>query len=167
MKSLILSIIAILAFSFLPHSGEAYFTTDQDAFTVNGKTGIYTIEFKFGHSKHDVYIPVKAIQGGDPVRNALSYELIGKDNGLAKGTAVGIVLSSLPLEDGMYRIPKGKAARFTLLVIYTAQNNEDADFRAHVTSLPFMFGTDLKLQLNPSELKYYTTEYLSLQSSQK
>ncbi len=161
MKTLIFVGIVMLSCAFLPAEGEAYFTTDQDAFTVNGKTGVYTIEFAFGHDKHDIYIPAKALHGSTAVRNALSYELVDKNGGLASGTAVGIVLSSLPVRDGMYRIPKGKAARFTLLVLYTPPMN-DGDYRAQVTSLPFTFDGATKLQLNPSELQYYTTDYLSL-----
>jgi hypothetical protein len=73
------------------------------------------------------------------------------------------VLSNARLEDGMYVIPKGVAASFTLLVMYTIGEGEtDTMFRNQVTHLPFTFDKTEQQKLNPSELQYYVTPLVAL-----
>jgi hypothetical protein len=148
-----------------PQEGFAYFTTDQEAFTVNSKVGVYTIDFAFGHEKHEVRIPVRAIRGGSAVNSSIRYELLNGTDAVLSGSAVGIVLSDAAIENGMYVIPKGKSETFTLLVLYTAPVGVKNNYAVTVSHLPFTFGLTQQLQLNPSELTYYTTPSLSLGSA--
>ena len=147
-----------------PAVGHAYFTTEQHAFTINDRIGVFTIEYQFGHEKYDVYMPILALRGSTERSDALSYEILNEDDLKTKGTAAGIVLSSTArVEDGMYRIPKGTSATFTLLGFYTPHASEHDDtFRMQVTHLPFSFNETQELQLNPSELTYYVTPALTL-----
>lgn len=153
-----------VAILLVPQVGFAYFTTDQEAFTVNGKVGIYTIDFAFGHEKHEIRIPVRAVRGGLSEHSSVRYELSNGTESVMGGTAVGIVLSDARIEDGMYVIPKGVSERFTLLVIYTAPAGVKSKYELAVSYLPFTFDRTQQLQLNPSELVYYTSPSLSLGS---
>ncbi len=152
-----LSAFFVLTFTFVTPAN-AYFTTGQESFTVDGKTNIYTIDFEFGHAKHDIYIPVHANNTHDAKTNALSYALHDTDGKTLNSNTVAIVLSSAPVQDGMYFVKKGTKRSFTLLVIETpgtasAHNGS----KLQVTHLPFNFDGKQQLQLNPSELKYYVT----------
>ncbi len=142
---------------------EAYLTTDQNAFTINGKVGIYTIDFRFGHGSHDVYIPVTAMHTSVKTPGVLSYQIVDEELEVAKGTSVGIVLGNAKIKNGMYVVPKGKSVTFTLLTFYVPNAEEtETQFRTQVTELPFGFDGTQELQLNHSELQYYTTELLTL-----
>ena len=155
--------VVFLLLGTIPTNTDAYFTTGQNAFTVDNKTGVFTIDFAFGHKNYDVYIPVLAIHNGNPSENQLSYALQGNDNETAKGSSVGIVLSDAPVKNGMYVIPKGKSATLKLLVLFTKDTAFSVGtYTLAVTHLPFSFNKTQQLKLNPSELKYYITKPLPL-----
>ncbi len=156
-------LVVFLFLGAIPTSADAYFTTAQNAFTVDNKTGVFTIDFAFGHKNYDVYIPVHAIHGGVLSSNKLSYVVKDTDNAIARGSSVGIVLSNARVKDGMYIIPKGTSATFRLLVIFTKDTTAAADaYTLTITHLPFRFNGTQQLKLNPSELQYYVTKPLSL-----
>lgn len=164
MKKIIFFAFVALILSITTPTAEAYHTTAQNAFTVNGRTGVYTITFVLGHQKHDVYVPVSAFSDNTANDSThLSYALKDTNGNSSTGSNVGIVLSSLKIQNGMYRISKGTGATFTLLVLYTPQNAEMNTSRAlQVTNLPFNFDKAEQLKLNPSELEYYVTPSLFL-----
>jgi hypothetical protein len=162
-KNLFFSSFLVAFVIFFPNVSAAYFTTNQQAFAANKTLGLYTIEFKFGHGSRDVYIPINALSGYQKSSNALTYQIINNEKEQALGTTSGIVLSSTPVKDGMYVIPKGKTATFTLLTFFTPSDVEEgATFRTQVTNLPFLFDGTQELALNPSELTPYTTELVPL-----
>ena len=161
--SIVAAIVITAVLGIGAEKAQAYFTTSQYAVALNEKTGLFLINFSFGHEDHDVYIPVLAIRGTEKAENALSYEILDDEDEIAKGTAAALVLSTFPLEAGMYKIPKGASGDFTLFALYTKDTNEtDTAFSAQVTHLPFSFDKTQRLQLNPSELQYYVTPALQL-----
>lgn len=166
MKKLFASIALFsLAFFVFPVSSHAYLTTDQNAFTLDDKMGIFLIDFSFGHQDHDVHIPVQAKFTAQKTTNSLSYSLYDDEDETAIGTATGIVLSNAPYKNGVYVVPAGSNASFTLFVAFSKGEKEtESQFRAEVTNLPFSFSGTQQLQLNPSELKYYITDFLTLTS---
>lgn len=152
----------------LPSTTEAYFMTHQDAFTVDTSTGVFVIDFAFGHEKHDVHIPVAALRTTNHSNHALSFDVVNDKGTSGISSAIGIVLSDAKLVNGEYVVPKGVNQSFRLLVLYPkSANDTDAQFRAVVTHLPFSFDGTKDLQLNQSELRYYTTDLVSLSTYAK
>jgi len=155
--------VLLFAFLFIPNA-EAYETTNQAALkTSNGTTAVYLIAFEFGHEKYDIHIPIAAFVNKKANNESLSYSIIDNEEERAQGVSAGLVLSSAELVDGMYVVPKGKKMKFTLLAFYTPSALEtESDFRLQVDYLPFTFDGAQQLKLNEPELKYYTTELLTL-----
>ncbi len=163
MKNYFLIVACLCIVNFLPNTASAYFTTGQEAFTVDNKMAVFTIDFSFGHKNHDVSIPVRAVFSELTTRNnELSFVVRDKNDDLAPGMVEAIVLSDIPVSKGFYVIPKGKSATFTLLVIYKPTSTTTDSYTMQVTGLPFRFDTDKELSLNPSELQYYKTPALPL-----
>lgn len=143
----------------------AYRTTDQNAFTLDGRTGIYTIEYSFGHGHYDVYMPSLAQSRSAVSDTALSYTILDDEDEIAKGTHTALILSNATYQNGMYIVPKGVRARFTLLIVFTPSDDEtESHFRAEVTHLPFRLD-ETHQKLNPSELDYYTSPTLHLEDA--
>lgn len=159
----------IIGFFMLSTGGaEAYFTTDQNAFTVDNKTGVFTIDFSFGHASHDITIPVSAqpMSLVESETATLGYTITATDGKPVNGRMMGIVLSSdAPVSNGFYKIKKGESATFTLLMLFVPDTKESRTYTASVSQLPFTFDGKQGLQLNPSELTYYTTPELLLHTS--
>ncbi len=157
----------VVAFA-IPTTSHAYFTTNQDAFTVNGTVGVFVIDFSFGHEKHEVHIPVSAQRDSTHTSGALAYEVMDADGVSGRGSSVGIVLSDAEIVNGEYIIPKGVSQSFRLLALYSkAPADKETGFRTTVTHLPFSFNGTRSLQLNPSELQYYATKLVSLSAYAK
>jgi hypothetical protein len=147
----------------LPQATRAYTTTHQDAFSVDGKTGVYVIDYSFGHGKYDLQMPLRAIRGTSTSTEALSYEIVNGDGKPGAGTAVGIVFGEAPIKNGMYIVPKGTFVHFRMIVIYTQGVGEASDtFYTQVTNLPFAFHKVQDLSLTPSERASYRTPSITL-----
>ena len=161
--------LAIFLFSlglfFLSGSATAYAyeTNWQHAFTLDNKTGIFLINYSFGHGVHEVRLPVLAQKDYAPSENILSYSILDGEDEKAEGTSVAFVASNANLSDGMYVTPKGIKQSFTLAVFFTPTEKGLGDtYRMEVTHLPFNFDGTAPQSLNPSELQYYSTELLRL-----
>jgi hypothetical protein len=165
MKYLPVALIAFVVASVITtaHSVEAYQTTGQEAFTVDEHTGVYVINFAFGHGKYDISIPVHAGRSTEKSDTSVSYDVLSNTEETS-GSSTGIILSDAPLRDGMYVVPKGKMMNFTLLVFYTPKSTVATEYHLAVTHLPFSFNGTQQLRLNPSELKYYQTESETLRN---
>jgi hypothetical protein len=162
MKYILSLIIASSLLLLGAPSSFAYVTTGQQALSVNQTLGIYTIDFRLGHEKHEIYVPIRLLKGDAKETDHVSYEIYNDDNEVAQGMSYGIVLGNVPVKDGMYVVPKGKAGSFTILMFYAPLKGSSTPYYAHITSLPFNFDGSQDLQLNPSELTYYTTKSLTL-----
>ncbi len=139
---------------------QAYFTTNQQAFSVNEQNAFYTIDFRFGLTKYDLYMPIMAMRdlAWGSNQKTLGYEILEESKvSTTTGIANGIVLSNAEVVDGMYKVPAGTAITFTLFVVYTVEaSDEETDYALHVQELPFYIGDKMSSQkLNPSELQYY------------
>jgi hypothetical protein len=158
--------LAALIFTFLigPTQTHAYLTTGQQAFTVNGETAVFLIDFTFGHGKYDLELPLRAQRSSSAASTStLQFDVLNADNEPGKGTALGIVLGDTRHTSSLYTIPRGKKENLRLLVLYTRTPDEDGmSFRTQVTELPFSFKGVQSLQLNPSELTHYVTNPLPL-----
>lgn len=152
----------------LPYPAGAYFTTGQSATKTDDGSIIFEIDYAFGSPKYTVEMPVLTKMSDALDRNAVSYEILDEEGNKASGTAVGVVFSKAKLlRTGEYRVARNDAEHFTLAVVYTPPpplptvGGFTKKYRLHVTNLPFTFNGDQPLQLNPSELQYYTTELVS------
>lgn len=153
-------------FLFTTSETNAYFTTNQKAVTLKNNTGLFLIEYSFGMGKHEVHMPILAENTTTTSNTRVSYQIIDdEDIVVSTGTTAGLVLSNAPLasDTAQYVTPKGESKKFTLAVFFTPeQANANKKYRLQVTHLPFNFNGTQQLQLNPSELKYYTTKPLQL-----
>ena len=164
--------LAFITTFILPLSASAYETTGQRAQKINETTALYFIDFSFGHEDHDTYIPVLAVRDqehGSKLKS-LGYEILEEsEEETDRGVTQAIVFKkneNVTIENGMYKVPKGYKGSFTLAVVYTTDNALfEADYAVQVTDLPFYWDTDKKYQrLNESELKYYITPEVELNS---
>ena len=169
MKYVLFSLAGIMMLA-APSYAHGYTTTDQRAQKINETTAIFFIDFAFGHEDKDFYIPILATRNqnhGSEV-TSIGYEILEESKETTKnGTALAIVLSKgLAIEHGMYKIPKGFKAPLSLAVIYTTDKAlREADYAVSVTDLPFYSGEERTyLHLNPSELQYYITPEVELNS---
>lgn len=155
---------ALLTLTFLATPTHAYFTTAQSAETLTGGA-LFTIDYSFGMAKHDVYLPFHAHnQSIVPSTDAVSYSILDEDGAVVAGKVSAIVLSNATLgTDGMYKAAKGAAKKFTLAVVFIPETKDaEKTYRLQVTNLPFNFDGTQQLQLNPSELTYYTTKSIGI-----
>jgi hypothetical protein len=161
-----LSILLTVSFLLLAiPRAEAYFTTNQEAVAFDDGSAIFLIEYAFGVKNRDVHMPVFAQYSNNKASTAVSYAVFDESGAEVEGTAAGIVLSSATLDrSGMYIVPKGTAKKFTLAVVFTPRipAQTEKKYRLQVMHLPFSFDGIQQLQLNPSELKYYTTKLIAL-----
>jgi hypothetical protein len=163
MSRFILPVVFMALFISSPSISEAYYTTAQEGFSVDGKTAVFVIDYAFGHENYDILMPLHAFTSKMENTDALTYKIETIDGDPATGKSYGIVLSDAKQENGMYRAPKGYRSTFRLLVLYTRGENEvGQSFRAHVTKLPFTFTGVRTLGLNESELEKYVTPYVTL-----
>lgn len=161
---LLFTLIGVAFFIFMIPKAGAYFTTAQKEIDLGNGTGLFLIEYKFGMNKYEVHMPVFAQQGTEKSNSMVSYEIMNEDDEVVSGKAVGIVLSSTPVSEQLtYVTPKGSSKTFVLAVFFTPETRSETEkYRLQVTHLPFQFDGKQQLQLNPSELKYYTTNLISL-----
>lgn len=163
-RSLVLALVLFVYFT-LPLGARAYFTTAQHAYTANGETAVFIIDFSFGHKEYDMALPVAAQRTfNTKSTTTLQFEILDEDNKRGNGSIVAAVLSNLKPENSMYVVPKGTKEQFRLVAFYKRTSEETGDaFRAQVTHLPVTLLGFEHLKLNPSELVRYTTNYISLQ----
>ncbi len=163
-------LLALFLLMCIPNSAEAYFTTAQSGVKLSGSAALYTISYAFGLEDHDIYMPVLAVRNlsEENSRNKVGYTIREESETVTTdGTATGIVLSDAPIENGMYRLQKGASHTMTLLVVYTTPADTfEEDYALQVDWLPYAVEKDgserLALQLNPSELQYYITQEVEL-----
>jgi len=162
--------LAALVFAALPHASEAYFTTNQAAIKLNQTTALFAIEYSFGLEKSDIYMPVLAVRNltEENSRSTVGYSVREESETVTtEGTAAGIVLSKAPIVDGMYKLEKGESHKMTLVVLYTTSSDaHEEDYALQMDWLPYNVdhnsGSLQELQLNPSELQYYVTKEVEL-----
>lgn len=157
-----------------PTSTHAYFTSEQTAALYSPTTAIYTITYRFGFLNREAYLPIATERdlAFGTTSDDLGYTLLTRaGSSTPVGSLTGLVVSNATIKDGMYYLPKGKAADFTLIAVLTVPAGENAaDYALQVSSLPFYMvdnGTKIKARLNPSELQYYTTPRAKLSVTQK
>jgi hypothetical protein len=163
-SAFLLTVMSLSVFGLSTSTTHAYFTTGQKVVPLENGASLFVIDYKFGHEKHEIQLPIMATTSSLKATNTVSYEIIDKDGHIIPGKVSAIALSNARLgEDKMYSIPKNTAKKFTLIAVFipTDRSAED-DHRLQVTHLPFNFDRKQQLQLNPSELKYYTTPYTDL-----
>ena len=152
----------VLCFTLLliaPSTSLGYFSTDRTATAVTNQTALYSIDFTFGFSEKDVYIPVmtQRTEINDITNPLLGYTFTTSDEGDTQaGTATGLVLSNMPIVDNMYKVSAGHRGYFTLIVALTLDESDPkAKYGLQVTNLPFIIEKKTKSQqhgLNIHEL---------------
>lgn len=159
----------------LPHTSSAYFTTAQSAQKINEHTAVFAIEYEFGLTNEDIYMPIVTERGlsWKNKKHSVGYTLHdGNQNVTPQGNAFGLAVSNAPIVGDMYKIEKGKAQKMTLyIVLTTATTTPESRYSLQVDQLPFYVDTGKKVwetrQLNPSELQYYTTNSVKLNAVPK
>lgn len=162
-KFAIIAILLFISFISYTHTSHAYFTTSQKEIDLGNGIGLFLIDYKFGMTKHEVILPVRAVNTNEKKADVVEYSILDKDGNIPKGKLSAIVLSHAQLgNDRMYHTKKGSSETFTLAVFFTPDTKSVSEYRLQVTNLPFNWDGLQQLQLNPSELKYYTTKPLNL-----
>lgn len=165
LASALFSCVILLSFIFGVHTTHAYFTTAQSAYSLGNGSGLFLIDYKFGMEKRDVYMPISAVMNQAITSStSVSYTILDSKGNEVAGKASAIVLSSTSITDDiLYKISKTQVGTFTLMVAFTPTEKKVGEkYRLLVTYLPFNFDRAQQLQLNPSELKYYTTKLITL-----
>jgi len=170
MKNIFLYGLIVVIFIIVPHTSHAYFTTNQTAVKLNDHTALFVIEYAFGLDKEDLYMPAITERGlsWESTTEKVGYVLTeDQDDSRTNGTVTAVVLSHAPIVNGMYKLEKGKAQKMWLIALLTTNEDElETDYALQVQKLPFYVDTgDTKLQtrqLNPSELQYYVTKEVEL-----
>ena len=170
MKKISLSVALALAWAVSPAVADAYFTTSQTAVPLNERAAMFLIEYSFGLPDHDLYMPVIAQRGleWESTQKKLGYTFAENESHVHEhGTAAALVVSDAPIVNGMYKIEKGTAKTMTLLAfLITNPQQHEEDYALQVTRLPYYVdkgaGELEALQLNPSELQYYVTKEIEL-----
>ena len=157
-------LLFLFSFGIFTSSAHAYFTTNQSAIVLNDHTVLFLIDYTFGTPAHEVNLPVKALNSTEKQSDAVSFSILDKDNAIVAGKTTSMVLSTAELNaQKMYVTSKNIGKKFTLAVFFTPESSElEKKYRLQVNHLPFYFDGAQQLQLNPSELVYYTTKYISL-----
>ena len=166
MKKLYTSLgVTVFALCISPSLSEAYFTTNQSVQRINAENAVLTVSYKFGHDDKDMYLPTTAVRAGSVTADgtSLTYGLYENGDDLkGNGVSQAVIISKAPVVDGMYKIAKGTVQTFTVLVLLSTNESElEADYALHVDALPFKIETDVQ-KLNPSELQYYATKEVEL-----
>ncbi len=162
MKSSLFVFVFIL-FSAIVLPAHAYTVTKTNAFSVDGRTAVFTIDYTFQHGTYNLVMPLKAERGSTASGTVLTYTIVNGSGQPGKGVAHGIVLSSSPLKNNTYVLPKGVRGDYRLLVLYTRTEDEATEpLMLQVTGLPFAFENVQPLSLNPSELASYKTDPIML-----
>lgn len=175
MKTHHISFLALVAalFACAPHAVLGYFTTGQSALKINDQVALYALEYTFGLEDHDIYMPIVSTRGLSHESDAPQVGFTLREDGeeaVTHGTAAGLVLSGAPIVDGMYKIAKDTAQKMTLFVVFaTEADTLEADYALQIDRLPYYVdkGDDelQELSLNPSELQYYITPEIELNSA--
>lgn len=160
--------IAILF--ILPFTASAYTSTGARVQKINETTAIFFIDYAFGHEDHDLYLPILAErdQAHGTEAKTIGFEILAEsEERTAVGSVQALALSKAPIEDGMYKAPKGYKTPFTLAVILTTSDDTiETDYAVRATDLPFYMGEKQEYQhLNVSELQYYMTPEVELNES--
>ena len=154
--------VVIVALMCIPFSSHAYFTTGQSAESLEGGPMLFQVEYTFGTAKHDLHMPILARNTVEKAQDAVSFAILNEQGERVQGTTVALVISHATYRDNMYLIPKGVSQKMTLVVFFTPDvPSADETYRLQVTHLPFNFDGTQQLQLNDSELRYYTTKFIS------
>jgi hypothetical protein len=147
---------------------DAYFTTKQSARAFNDTTALYTITYRFGFLNREVYIPVSTERAtSSTARDRIGYTIVDSHKTtLTTGSTSALVLSTAAIKDGMYYLPQGQSADFTLAALLTIPKGMSPQkYALQASALPFdmiVDGKTVKGQLNPSELQYYVTPNVAL-----
>lgn len=159
-----LIIIGVL-FSFGTPSTQAYFTTHQEATPFLGEhSALFRIDYSFGSPKREVLLPIAAAYSDAKQNDMVSFSILDEAGNTVSGKTAAIVLSNASLKNnGMYTTPLGLGKKFSLIAVFTpTEYDATKKYRLQVTHLPFNFDGTQQLQLNPSELTYYTTKLTAL-----
>ncbi len=162
LSGVVCSVFVFVLWGVSAHTTQAYFTTSQKTIELDNGAALFLVDYEFGHKNHEIQMPFKIINADSKATDTLSFAIVDKDNGKIPGKASAIIVSNTPLKKGLYSIPAGLQKKFTLIVVFTPSASTTEDYRLQVTNLPFNFDGKQQLQLNPSELKYYTTPYTNL-----
>ncbi|MEX0918240.1 MAG: hypothetical protein WDZ93_03720 [Candidatus Paceibacterota bacterium] len=168
-RSILFFALIIIVGVLVSETASAYTTTEQRVQKINETTAIFFIDFAFGHENYDLYIPILTKRGQEHGTKAktLGFEILeDREEPTDRGNVQALVLGKTKIENGMYKVPKGYKAPFTLAVVYTTDKALiEGDYVVQVTDLPFYRGDDMEyMHLNPSELQYYVTPEIELNS---
>lgn len=139
-----LAVLGLLAPS-LSVATESY-TVSTDALAVTPTHALFTLEFDFLSSNTERYrIPVGARYGTPAATSPyVGFNLSPRD-GAAAPTPVrasGIVLSSAPIENGYYTIPRDSRESFRLIaLVEVPADTAAAAYDLELTHLPYRIGT--------------------------
>ncbi len=164
LKFFVLILFFFLSFVLLTATKtHAYFSTSQEATALDDHAGLFQVDYSFGHKSHTMHMPLYTQMSEEKDTTKLSYVILDENDNEVSGKTAGIVLSGAPLGRQGYEIEKDSAKKFSLFVVFKpTEDTTGHSYRLQVTHLPFSFDGAQQLQLNPSELQYYTTKSIKI-----
>ena len=172
-KNISVLVVTVLIAASLPHTSNAYFTQTQTESTLTPITALYTITYSFGLPNQDLYMPLTSERNGmhGESESTLGYTIRnGNEDVVTEGNTASFIYSTAEIKNGMYFIPKGSVASFTLVTLFRTQEGTPTEnYSMLVENLPFLVDIEASTlqvrDLNPSELQYYTTNAVQLNSN--
>ncbi len=163
---------AVLFYSLLSHinTAEAYFTTAQKAVKINETHALFIVEYTFGLKNEDLFMPGVASHKllTQTKSDKVGFEIIADGRDEVDGKEItSAILSKAPSQNGQYKVVKGTSQKFWLVALLeTEKDTLETDYALKVTHLPFFVDTGESTldtrQLNPTELQYYLTKEVEL-----
>lgn len=160
------ALIFATAFLLAPSASEAYTPYDITVISLSEAAALYEISFNLGNQSRDITVPISTQRANSETATSPSevgFTFTASEGGDSNaGEATGLVYSNASVIDGMYHVPAGTGASFTLFVILKLEKEDPrAKYGLQVTSLPFGLG-DQQNGLNIHELSNYKTKQIGL-----
>lgn len=153
---------------FLPNLASAYEVTDTNAVRLNDDTVLFSITYKFGFLNRESLYPIIANQGNSESPEMLDYEVRGGGEAF-EAFAPAVVLSDdedVEVRDGMYYLPEGKNAEFTLIGLLALDESDPREvLQLVINRLPYTTLNDGEMahsEVLPEELPDYRSPQITL-----
>ncbi len=132
---------------------------------VNDNTALFTIHFDFIAGDEAYQIPVGALRGlaFNENKNFVGYRVVSGDTPVMVETKTNaVVLSEQEIKDGMYQIPAGERASFTLVGLFEVPETTSTDsYFVELMSLPHFIG-DERVNVTPNRLEQFKSDEVTL-----
>lgn len=151
---------ALATLLVLPQSSQAFVPFNQTARVLEKNAAVFTVSYVFSSKKDNLYLPI--FGSVNPIKDEFGFRVRANDEPGVYNKAFGFVISSAPVENGMYVIKPGTSATFTaIMVVQASSTDELMQYHTHLNYLPF-YQSDRFIPLNKYQLESYVTPKVEL-----